>query len=340
VMTHRSSTNCRLKRVPDVVWAESENPHLISSGGPVEKTMITSAVEIVSRVVGGAWDSLPFKRIILEPFRRIGIFPESVYRHLHFHGVFKTRVGDASFVIRTEGDRLENEVFWSGVFGDFEGQSFRLWAAIAEKVGVVLDVGANTGIYALVAQAVNPTATVVAFEPLKRVFCQLEENVRLNGGTVRCVRAAVTERTGPLTIFDPGGRHPSASSIDPSVFGPEVGHDWDPVDVAGLRLDQFLKEAQLLPQLLKVDVEGHEPAVLRGLGDLLGEHHPALLIEVLREEKATEIWDLLGNFGYSAYDIDEVTGPKPLPRGSPNRLGRNILFCSEEMAIELDLPTA
>ena len=289
------------------------------------------------KLLGRVWEGLPFKRPLLEPVRRLGVLPERIYRHLHFRGVFRTRVLDAELILRSHGYQIENQVFWSGVFGDFEGSSLRLWTSLAATADVVLDVGANTGIYALTAQAVNPTSTVFAFEPVPPILRILEENADLNGGKVRCVGAAVTDRSGTATIFVPKGSHAYASSLDPSVFGAGVGQDWGSLEVDGVRLDDFLSELQLTPKLLKVDVEGHELSVLRGLGAMLAAHRPTLLLEILTQDRAEEIWTLLGGLGYQAFEIDEAIGPQHLHPGRAPSSGRNVLYCTEEIAVWLNL---
>ena len=294
---------------------------------------------MVQRLIGGAWDILPFKRPFLEPLRRLGFLPQNVYRHLHFRGVFSTEVGGTTVTLRNHDDRIENDIFWSGFFDSWEGESLRLWAALAEQSEVILDVGANSGIYAMVAQAVNASATVVAFEPVERVYLQLLEHAELNGGKVRCVNAAVSDCSGGVTMFEPDVEHPYWASLDPTVFGPDVGKDWVQVEVKGIRLDDFLSDAQLSPDLIKVDTEGHEPEVLRGLGSMLAANRPMLLLEVLTDRHAREIEELVRGLEYRSYQVDEEVGPTPLREGASPGVGQNVLLCSPHIGYGLGLAT-
>ena len=278
-------------------------------------------------LLGGVWDRLPFKRLFLEPLRRLGL-PARLYKHLHFTGRFSTTVVDSKIVLRSHGHEIENQIFWTGIFGDFEGWSLRVWASMATKAGVVLDVGANTGVYALVARAVNPHATVYAFEPVAPIFQKLLENASLNGDAIRCVEAAVTDREGPTTIFVPKGEHAYSSSLDPGIFGSGVGADWLSREVPSLRLDRFLGCHNLVPDLIKIDVEGQEPQVLSGLGSMLTDHRPTLLLEVLRTQVAEAVWSLLGPLEYCGFEIDEKSGPRVLTPGRKPDAGRNVLFCA------------
>lgn len=278
------------------------------------------------RLLGRLWDVLPFKRPVLEVIRRLGIVPEGIYRHLHFEGVFSVPVGSRTIRIHSHGNVIENELFWSGVFGGWEGWSLRLWAELAAGADVILDVGANSGIYALVAQAVNPDATVFAFEPVERVHRRLVENARLNGGRIRCVRAAASDRTGTITLFEPTGAHPLAASADPRVFGEGVGGGWRETRVPSVRLDEVLEEAGLEPELIKIDVEGHELEVLEGLGGVLARARPTVLVEVLTEDRLSEALDVFGRLGYEAVHIDDEEGSRSLPPEGAADVEGNVLF--------------
>lgn len=291
------------------------------------------------RVIGAAWDLLPFKRPFLEPLRRLGFLPQSVYQHLHFTGVFSTEVGGTKINLRAHGNVIENDIFWSGLFDGWEAESLKLWATLAEQSEVILDIGANSGVYAMVAQAVNTSATVVAFEPVERVYLQLLENAGLNGSKVRCVEAAVSDVSGSVTLFEPDVEHPYAATLDPTVFGIHAGKDWVPVQVDGIRLDDFLQDAQLSPDLIKIDTEGHEPEVLRGLGSILATNRPALLLEVLTDRHAREIEGLVRGLGYLSYEVDEEAGAMPLTKGTHPSRGRNVLLCSAKVAEGLGLTT-
>jgi hypothetical protein len=113
--------------------------------------------------------AIPFKQPAYETLRRFLSVPEPIYRDLHFRGVIDVAVEETSFRMWHHGYQIDNEVFWSGLFGQWEGASMKVWIRAARKAQVILDVGVNTGIYALAAKAVAPLASVVAFEPVERI---------------------------------------------------------------------------------------------------------------------------------------------------------------------------
>jgi len=143
----------------------------------------------------------------------------------------------------------------------------------------VIDVGANSGYYTLLAaRLVGGTGQVHAFEPVAGPFERLQRNLQLNSfHNIRITRAAVGQSSGRSIVY------PSAVENNDglgSVFrGPSrtaVGED-----VPMISLNQLI---QALPDrrvdLIKIDVEGAEADVFTGARNLLSEPDPpALLFE-------------------------------------------------------------
>jgi hypothetical protein len=81
------------------------------------------------------------------------------------------------------------------------------------------------------------------------------------------------------------------------------------VEVPLLRLSDVIAETGRRPGLIKIDVERHEPQVLRGLWDGLGEGPlPSIVIEVLDDECAAAIAAEVQGRGYRSYVIREGLG--------------------------------
>jgi FkbM family methyltransferase len=248
------------------------------------------------------------------------ILPASVFSHLWFKGTFDARVGGARFRIRHVGAEIENEIFWRGTF-DRERLVTRLIADHVRSFDVFLDVGANSGFYSLLAQAVNPNAFVAAFEPSPANAAVLRDNVALNEFAIECLEAAVTDRSGPVTLFDFPGFSYSASLVEGFRPGTSVR------TVQGVTLDDFLELRGLAGKsvLCKIDVEGHELAVLQGAKRLLAAGTTAV-VELLSSKAVHEAAAECGGnyrFGYvneETGEVEEVTSriqqQGPLPAGN------------------------
>ncbi len=134
------------------------------------------------------------------------------------------------------------------------------------------DIGANAGSYTVLAGTVAG-ADVIAVEPVPETVERLRRNVELNGsnGRVEIRAVAVGDRTGTVRFTvdrDTINRIADDGSDDRGVV--EV-----PIDT----LDRIF--AERVPLLLKIDVEGHEAAVLAGASHLLSDRRlKALIVEV------------------------------------------------------------
>jgi FkbM family methyltransferase len=155
-----------------------------------------------------------------------------------------------------------------------------------------VDAGANIGSYTLVASE-RPLAQVLAIEPHPARFEALAANVLRNRRkNVRLVRAAVGEAEGSVHITDAPG---SAATL--------VVEDESGVKVPTRRLDSLLDDVHIPPDVVKIDVEGRELSVLRGLGERLWQVR-VLFVEINgpgegRDEGAREIRELLGAAGFA-----------------------------------------
>jgi FkbM family methyltransferase len=161
-------------------------------------------------------------------------------------------------------------------------------AAVDRSHGAVYDVGANTGVYALVAAATG--REVHAFEPNPAVAELLRANVKLNdhAARVQVVEMAVSDREGTATLFLPP---PTGESVETSAsldarFKERTDHV---IEVPVTSLDAHWRAAGR-PEVgvVKIDVEGHEGAVLDGALELIAACRPVVFLEVLGNVDALE----------------------------------------------------
>jgi FkbM family methyltransferase len=157
---------------------------------------------------------------------------------------------------------------------------------------VVLDVGANLGLYTcLAAKRVGPTGQVHAFEPVAGIFQRLRRNLELNRlpGVVsnRCCLAA---SAGVRTITVCGGDRGAWSSL----AAPGLDVRLSTEEVEATTLDGYVAAKGLTKvDLLKLDVEGAELEVLQGGAGLLSrDPRPLVLCEI--EDVRAQAFGLLG----------------------------------------------
>lgn len=172
---------------------------------------------------------------------------------------------------------------WTEGWTGFEPPLPDLFAAACRDAGTVLDIGANSGLYALIAATVAPRARVVAFEPLPQALGYLRANVALNelAQRVRIVPEAVSDACGEADFYVPAGNEgllEMSASLNPE-FRPQHA---DVLKVPVTTIDGFVR-AQALNDVsvLKIDVESQEHRVLAGAAALLQAQRPVVFLEVL-----------------------------------------------------------
>ena len=283
------------------------------------------------------YSGLPLKRQALHFLRRVYRPSKALYKHLHFDGVMSVPVGnDRSFLMHHYGYELENAVFWEGLEDGWEKTSVGLWSRLASDASVILDVGANTGVYSLIAKAVNPEATVVAFEPVERVFSKLEHNVEINGFDVLCLPFAASNSDGEATVYDLPTEHVYSVTVNKNIHDPAV--DVIPTTIRTTRIDSVIEQYQLGSiDLLKIDVETHEPEVLEGLGKYLREFRPTMLIEILTDEVGRRVEAALEGCNYVYFNIDEDLDAVRLVTQITKSDCYNYLVCDRKIAVNLGL---
>lgn len=131
-----------------------------------------------------------------------------------------------------------------------------------------VDVGAHIGLHTLPAAAtIGASGHVYSFEPTPRTFDILATNVVLNGfaSRVSAHQAAVSDGAGQVafTISDSSGHN--------SLYGLPEGTVATQVQVRTTALDDALAEVRRI-DVVKIDAEGAEPAILRGMRGLLTRH--------------------------------------------------------------------
>lgn len=131
-----------------------------------------------------------------------------------------------------------------------------------------VDIGANQGLYSLIAARNPQCAAVTAFEPVAATFARLARNIAANAGAakVTAVDAAISREAGSATIATDGGHSGTASLRHADAAG-------ETIRILGAAEFDPLIDAEL-PLVVKIDVEGHEEAVVDAL--MASAHRPRI----------------------------------------------------------------
>lgn len=234
---------------------------------------------------------------VLKPVLLRRLLEPTLRRHPR---AFTTTTVDGVVVEGNTRDMIERYLYLFGVWEP----TLTAWLRRRFLPGrTFVDVGANIGYYSLLAaRATGRAGRVVAVEPSPDTFARLCRNLRRNGaGAVRALAVAAEERAGPVTLYG-GQAHNSGTTS--TVAAPGLTRLMS-VDAAPLS-ELLTPEEVATTRVVKIDVEGGERAVLRGLLPAL-DAMPAdveLVIEVTPAAGGHDVVELLSARGFAAYRLD------------------------------------
>lgn len=214
--------------------------------------------------------------------------------------------GVEPFVMFSNNDDLVAQTyFWYGP-DTFESFSLRVWRTLASGAGTVLDIGAFSGLYSLVAARANPQAQVHAFEPLGQVFGRLVTNLQANGygRRVEVYNLALGDRDTRTYLNLVRSHLVLSAGSSLAEKKSQKTHARQPVEVRSL--DSLARERGIRGvALAKLDVETVEESVIEGARETIEASRPALLIEVFSGSNLERLRTLLEPYGYSHAVLDE-----------------------------------
>ena len=174
-----------------------------------------------------------------------------------------------------------------------------------------VDVGANIGQHSLfAAHVVGETGKVISFEPIENLYRQFTRSIAANKKEKpwlniepHCLGAGETSHSAPI-FFSRQNMGGSSLVISDGTQGFR--------QIQIVNLDDFLGEESQI-NFIKIDVEGYEYYVLKGLKAIISQHRPKIIFEYspgfykqLGETHAFEIYDFLSGLNYKIVDLENL----------------------------------
>jgi FkbM family methyltransferase len=203
--------------------------------------------------------------------------------------------------------------------GGFEAAEFDIFLPTIRPDDTVWDVGANIGIYAVLLGRAAHRGHVVSFEPVPETRQRLVGNVARNGLTNVTIE--------PFALSDHEGEahmavHPDAHGCDYI----DLGHDggaaraaagtavMEAIDVSTTTGAAYAERSPHgAPDVIKVDIEGHEPEFLEGAWPIIAGRRPTLMMEVntpaMRTPARAGQWDVTLRRLFGVYEHGTWLGP-------------------------------
>ena len=129
---------------------------------------------------------------------------------------------------------------------------------------VVFDIGANKGEYTKRCKNINKNVKIFCFEPHPKTFISLQKNI--NDNRITFINKALSDKNGKLLLYDYKEKDGSShASLYPDVIEKVHGKESTCHEVAVTTVDNIVNKFNIKRiDLLKIDVEGNELAVLKG----------------------------------------------------------------------------
>jgi FkbM family methyltransferase len=209
--------------------------------------------------------------------------------------------------------------------GRYEEENLEVLLSFIKDNTVFLDIGANLGFFTLqVGKRLLRNGSVYSFEPHPKLLNLLHWNVHLNGlsRTVTCFPFGLSDQNSPSKFAYPIGHLGGGTVGDLSN-----SRDYDTVNSELRRLDDVLGP-NFSCDLVKIDVEGHELNVLKGMRQIVGNSPQIkILFEKLVPNLGTEegLQEYFDEIGFDLYMVEGDSSLSKLAAGSLKKRGGYVL---------------
>lgn len=228
---------------------------------------------------------------------------------------------------------IRNTAEWASyIMGEHDG-GVRYW--VHQRLGrgdVAIDIGANVGIFTHeMARLVGKSGRVIGFEHNPYAIHRLHDSLEHNGllENVQLHQLALSDTTGRMQLTIPP-KNSGAASLDRIE-----SENAEVIEVPVERFSDWWNHNGRPPaSLIKIDVEGFELPVVKGMAGYLADNKPMLLIEVTPRNRLPDTLELLAMMEELGYEVRQIINRPPyvlpLPKSLPKQL--DILCVAESGA--------
>jgi len=264
------------------------------------------------------------------------LFPNKIIKSPDYNTFLdiKDTIANKSFQMYLREDSyIESMILSKGLYGDWEKESLKIWAELSKNSQIILDIGANTGIYSLLAQNNNPHAKIIAIEPVEINFMVLAQNVRQNQFSISTEKIALSDSEGTAKMYMLKDRLNYMTSINDDRYAlhPEIKGNIEVVEIeVSMKPFSYVHQKYNLDNLhlVKIDVEGHEKNVIEGMMPFLEKYKPSVLIEIIGDENAKSLDKIFREMGYHFISINEIDKSLEV-KGLWDNDHHNFLICNK-----------
>jgi FkbM family methyltransferase len=266
---------------------------------------------------------------IIIPVKNLAFF----HRLPVYKNVKVSEEGFNSFYMISNGsDSIAKELYWTGLHS-YETRTLSIITSLMKQSSVFFDIGANTGLFSLLAASSDRMKQVNSFEPMDAAYDLFKDNISLNNfSKIKINKIALSDFDGE-SIFNiqmEGSDIPLGSSLRSDVGEHEI---LQKIKVKTMKLDTYANDLNITQiDLMKIDTEGTEDKVLEGAVNSIDKFRPVMICEILAHT-GTEpgIHKILDNRNYNYYFInDNELEQVDFLKGDPYIVSNYLLMPSEK----------
>ena len=244
-------------------------------------------------------------------------FPQKFLKRIYHDKKFSVIIAKSKFSLTGTKNSFENSIYWNSLAKSVEGFSIELLSNLLNLKNrpIFWDVGANSGVYTLIVRTLKPNSLIVAFEPSKMSQKKLIHNLSDNGYEYTfSYKPQETYCNLILLNYALGSKNERLqfnyySADDDFTYGGQVlelnkkSSKTEFID--SLTATEIIdSNNNLLPNFIKMDIEGYEFEALLGFGAHIKKLE-VILIEILSDNMAEKIETLLTPHLFRYFDIDD-----------------------------------
>lgn len=219
-------------------------------------------------------------------------------------GIIKIKLSEGE-TIRFKTNQTDFVAFWVYWKGLYTYEYTSIFEKMAKNIKGFVDIGSNGGLYSLIAAKKSENIRILAFDPSNAANYFVNENIRLNGfsGKISFFKYAMSDKTETLDFFEVKNRKYPYLKYNLGGSSSLINHPklFNRISVQAFSFDNFLAENpnhHFEIDLIKIDAEGAEPNIIRGMTATIERYKPIIICEILLDNVGDEIEKLFSDLGY------------------------------------------
>ncbi len=210
--------------------------------------------------------------------------------------------GDSIKFCTNQTDPVGQKVYWHGVH---YYEYTEIFEDIIKNCKGFLDIGSNAGLYSMIAAKKSNDIQVIAFDPTNASSHYFRSNIAANNfeSKVKFFQMAISDVKGMISFYEVRNKkYPFLKhNLGGAASAVNKPKEFEEVKVPSTPLIDFLQENNLEDlqiDFVKIDAEGVEPLIIKGMDAVIKEHQPIIVCEILFGQIEKDLEEVFSNYQY------------------------------------------